>query len=453
MHSPHDMSISRRSLVTLATAAAAGTALGMAGVPARRARAATVHDLQARPCITVFDQAGETALREVGMQVDLATVGDGEHPSYCFAVQNGGADALEVWESYVTVDGGEAWGWAAHTLEAGVSTLYHVYCNNMQTVLSEGEHTASLYINGELVCSATFTVSRAQDWGASLAFPSQEEIQQANAAARAQAPYIAGCLGLQEGLRYTSYSVDFKADAAPAGTYCCLAQWACDLGRLQGRYPDARCDYAGVGGYAGLQHRSQGDWVSILSLWNVYYTDESGATQTLQARLVYPEPDDNPQFGGEGQGVHRIVQYPWREGRWYRMLLQCGTSEAGTTLVDQQVCDLASGQWTRLCCYDTGIEGAALVAPGYFFLENYDPATCGEVRSMEVANVTVTPADGSGAYTVDSAYLSPNGGEPAYSGSYAYGAQGNRFWAITSGVGGDWYGEGRGQAGGWYSVG
>ena len=53
---------------------------------------------------------------------------------------------------------------------------------------------------------------------------------------------------------------------------------------------------------------------------------------------------------------------------------------------------------------------------------------------------------------MQAAWLSPNGGEPAYSGSYAYGSQGNRFWAITSGVGGDWYGNGRGQAGGWYSV-
>ena len=185
----------------------------------------------------------------------------------------------------------------------------------------------------------------------------------------------------------------------------------------------------------------------------MYYTDEQGVTQTIQASLVYPEPDENSQFGGEGTGVHRIVQYPWQEGHWYRMQLRCSTSDAGTTLVDQWICDLESETWTQLCCYDTNIPGATLAAPGFFFLENYDPSTCGEVRTMEVANIQVTPIEDETSYiNVQSVWLSPNGGEPTYSGSYAYGSQGNRFWAITSGVGGDWHGDGRGQAGGWYSV-
>lgn len=450
-------SISRRSLIALATATASGTALGAMGIaaleaPVRKALAATAQDLQARPCVTVFDESTEVALREVGTVVDLSAIVSGEYPSFCFSVFNGAADALDVQEAYVTVDDGEPWGWSAHTIEAGSTVLYHVYSQNMQTVLAEGDHTASLFVNGELVCSSTFTVTQSQDWGSSFPMPSQEEIQQANQAARCQAPYIAGRLGIEDGLRFSSYSIDFKADAAPAGTYFCLAQWAPDLAQLRGVYPDARCDYDSAGGYAGLQHRSQGDWVSILSFWNVYYTDGQGMPQTLQARLVYPEPDANDQFAGEGEGVHRIVEYPWQEGRWYRMLLQCSTSESGTTLVDQWACDLETGVWTRLCCYDTGIAGAALVAPGYFFLENYDTATCGEVRSMEVANIQVTPADGSGVIPVQSTWLSPNGGEPTYSGSYAYGSQGNRFWAITSGVGGDWYANGRGQVGDWFSV-
>ena len=451
-------SVSRRSLIALASATASTAALGMMGAGSlglspKSANAATVQDLTARPCITVFDQATESSLREMGTSVDLASIAGGEYPSYCFVVQNNATDALDVWESYVTVDDSEPWGWTEHTIAAQGGTLYHVYYENMQRVLAEGNHTASLYINGELVCSATFTITCGQSWGDVFPFPSQEEIQQANQEARCQAPYIAGCLGLQDGQRYISYSIDFKADAAPAGTYCCLAQWAPDLTVLRYSYPDAHCDYASVGGYAGLQHRSQGDWVSILSFWNVYYTDEQGATPTIQASLVYPEPDEDSQFGGEGTGVHRIVQYPWQEGRWYRMQLRCSTSDAGTTLVDQWICDPETETWTQLCCYDTNIPGATLAAPGFFFLENYDPSTCGEVRTMEVANIQVTPIEDETSYIdVQSAWLSPNGGEPAYSGSYAYGSQGNRFWAITSGVGGDWYGNGHGQTGGWYSV-
>ena len=450
----NDASISRRSLIALASAAAVGLA-GLEALSARPkgAAAATPQDLTVHPCITVFDEATETSLREVGMLVDLADVGAGEYPSFCFAVRNNATEALDVQEAYVTVDGGEPWGWGPHAIETQGSALYHVYHDNMQQVLSEGEHAATLSINGQDVCSATFTVTRAQNWGASFSLPSRADIDAANAQARCQAPYVAGCLGLPDGLRYISYSIDFKADAAPAGTYYCLVQWGPDLAELRRRYPDARCDYDTVGGYAGLQHRSEGDWVSILSLWDVRYTDEQGAQQTIRARLVYPEPDANADFGGEGTGAHRIVSYPWQEGRWYRMQLRCSTSDAGTTLVDQQVCDLATGTWTRLACYDTGLPGAALTTPGFFFLENYDVSTCGEVRSMEVANVRVTSVeDETQDICVTSAWMGPNGGEPAYSGSYAYGAQGNRFWAITSGVGGDWYGSGRGQASGWYAV-
>ena len=41
---------------------------------------------------------------------------------------------------------------------------------------------------------------------------------------------------------------------------------------------------------------------------------------------------------------------------------------------------------------------------------------------------------------ITSAYVGPNGGTPTYEGSYDFGAIGDRFWMITSGVGGDWYG-------------
>ena len=449
----NDASISRRSLIALASATAVAASLGVAGSDARMARATTLQDVSVRPCIMIFSAASETALREVGMTVDLASVGAGEYPSFFFAVRNNAAEALDVQEAHVTVDGGEPWGWGPHAIEARGSALYHVYYDNMQTVLSEGEHAATLSINGQDICSAAFTVTQAQDWGASFPLPSRADIDAANAEARCQAPYVAGCLGIPDGTRYISYSIDFKADAAPVGTYCCLAQWGPDLAGLRRVYPDARCDYDTVGGYAGLQHRSQGDWVSILSFWDVHYTDETGVTQTLRARLVYPEPNENDSFTGEGTGAHRIVAYPWQEGRWYRMQLRCSTSDAGTTLVDQWICDLTTGEWTRLACYDTGLPEAALITPGFFFLEDYDTSTCGEVRSMEVANIRLTSVeDETQEVDVTSAWLGPNGGEPTYSGSYAYGAQGNRFWAITSGAGGDWYGGGRGQTAGWYSV-
>lgn len=105
-------SVSRRSLIALTSATASTAALGMMGVGAlglspKAADAAAVQDLTARACITVFDQATESSLREVGTSVDLASIASGEYPSYCFVVQNNASDALDVWESYVTVDGSE----------------------------------------------------------------------------------------------------------------------------------------------------------------------------------------------------------------------------------------------------------------------------------------------------------------------------------------------------------
>ena len=82
-------SISRRSLIALATATASGAALGAMGIaaleaPVRKALAATAQDLQARPCVTVFDESTEVALREVGTVVDLSAIASGEYPSFCF---------------------------------------------------------------------------------------------------------------------------------------------------------------------------------------------------------------------------------------------------------------------------------------------------------------------------------------------------------------------------------
>ena len=69
-------SVSRRSLIALVSATASTAALGMMGAGSlglspKSADAATVQDLTARPCITVFDQATESSLREVGTSVDL----------------------------------------------------------------------------------------------------------------------------------------------------------------------------------------------------------------------------------------------------------------------------------------------------------------------------------------------------------------------------------------------
>lgn len=385
---------------------------------------------------------------------DLTSIGEGEFPSFAFSITNAGADTFEFQEMHVTVDGGEPWGWGPFSLEPGQATLAHVYYGNMQRCMSEGTHDVALYVNGAPAAQATLVLTHSQDWGSRLPLPSDEEVAAANAAARCRSPYIFGQFDTSAIGSFSDFSIDFKADAAPLGTYCCLFQWAADLAALQTTFPDAHTE-SNAAGYGGLQVLSNGERVAIMSLWDVYYTDGSGAAQTLRARLVYPEASlDDGSFGGEGQGAHCLVPYDWQPGRWYRMRFSCSTSEqTGTICVDQRVCDLQSGTWTRLCCYDTGVAGACFTGPAFCFLENFDPTSCGDVRCMEVSDVCALSIEDGDWHEVTSAYLGPNGGEPTYSGSYAFGASGGTFWAVTSGVGGDWYGEGRGQAAGWYTAG
>ena len=49
-------------------------------------------------------------------------------------------------------------------------------------------------------------------------------------------------------------------------------------------------------------------------------------------------------------------------------------------------------------------------------------------------------------------YLSCRGGLPKYEGSYNFGSDENGIWMITSGVGGDWYNNGKGKQGAYYAV-
>ena len=54
---------------------------------------------------------------------------------------------------------------------------------------------------------------------------------------------------------------------------------------------------------------------------------------------------------------------------------------------------------------------------------------------------------------INEVYLSSNGGLPTYEGSYNFGIEDGTIWMITSGVGGDWYNNGKGKKADWYTFG
>lgn len=271
------------------------------------------------------------------------------------------------------------------------------------------------------------------DWQREITFPTAEEIAEYDQTSTNRSPYIAAWLKTDGRGRYTQYAIDFKADSLPDYTYCCLANFYLDYPELKEQY--AKVYTEAISGYAGFQHRGPDQTaVGILSFWDLYCEDADGNKTQITPTRVYPEPDDDMTFGNEGEGVHCLKDYDWKQGKWYRMLLQCGVSETtGNTTIEQWVMDLESGQWTYLCKYDIGTKNVAFIGGNAIFLENFGPATSGDVRTMEVKNARILPEGSDQWVSVRSGYFSENFDYP---GSYKYGTCDDTFWMITTGLSG-----------------
>lgn len=294
--------------------------------------------------------------------------------------------------------------------------------------------------------------SRAFPWEKVFPMPAQAQI--ASHRSRCRSPYLAGWLEIPSDVRYTEYKVDFRAAHLPRGTYCCLGNWAMDLSTLEKKYASVRTEYAHVNGYAGFQKIGTGKMVSIMSFWDIFCKDFSGRETVIRAKRLYPDAAiDGDSFWGEGTGARCIAPYPWKENRWYRMHLKCvPAQDTGNTLVEQWATDLETGKKTLLARFDLGFGGSAFRGSIAVFLENFLEKNAGQVRSMEVRRARYRRADTGLWVPVTDVYLASQGGMPNYEGSYRFGVEGERIWMITSGVGGDWFSNGRGQSGTFYKL-
>ena len=290
-------------------------------------------------------------------------------------------------------------------------------------------------------------------WDTVFSIPSKREIVGYRNLNKCRSPYLAGWFLLPAETRYSQYRVDFKADHLPRGTYCCLGNWAMDLSALEKRYGSASTEYW-CHGYAGFQKLQDGRMASIMSFWDITCRTASGKVTVIRPKILYPsEPIGGESFSGEGTGARCIVPFAWEAGHWYRMRLKCIPSNDGRkTFVEQWVSDLETGDRRLLCRYGIDAAGVNLRGSIAFFLENFLPETAGEVRSMEVRNGAYLDADSGQWQSFTSAQVLPEGGLPVYEGSYEFGASGNLVWMITSGVGGDWFGNGKGRKGTVYTL-
>ena len=273
--------------------------------------------------------------------------------------------------------------------------------------------------------------SSRRNWSALMKLPLKEEIAAYNKTSNNRSPYISVWMDTSRVGKFSEIAVDFKADYLPSGTYCSLANFYMDYPALNAKYKKITTD-GHISGYAGFQKLPDSNrYVSILSFWDLYCYDASGRQTTISPWLIYPENKKESRFGGEGTGTHYLRDYPWEAEHWYRFLIQCGNNEAtGNTSVEYWVMDLENKSWTKLSEFDIGTTDCAFTGHVGVFLENFQPSSSGDIRTMEFCNFRVYSQEGEWV-PIESGYFEENYHHP---GSYQYGSDGKCFWIITSGI-------------------
>ncbi|MBE6731606.1 MAG: DUF3472 domain-containing protein [Ruminococcaceae bacterium] len=414
----------------------------------------TVPEISAEGKILVYRKSDDSYVRTLAATAaDLNELGSDEYYSFSMELTYNGKDKFKWTEAYVIVDSGEKWGWGAGEALNHSVINFRIFYVNMQKCMTPGAHTAEWFIDGEKMLTETFFIDESYNWAEKFEMPDSASISNHNASSTCRSPYIAGWFSIPEDTRYTEYSVDFKVDHLPIGTYCCLGNWVMDYSYLESQYASVHTEYVGVSAYAGFQNIYDGSKKAIMSFWDVYCEDYNGNNTTIRAKQIYPEDAQMDSFGGEGTGARALVDYQWESGHWYTMHIRCRVSDTtGNTVVEQWVCDLETGEWTLLTAYDIGFKNSAFKGSIAIFLENYLNEYSGEVRTMTVRNPRYLDVKTNQWRAINEVYLSSNGGLPTYDGSYNFGVEDDTVWMITSGVGGDWFNNGKGKKADWYNL-
>lgn len=227
---------------------------------------------------------------------------------------------------------------------------------------------------------------------------------------------------------FNGFIIDFKADNAAEGTYWALCNWAMDTTCLNGKYNNIN----NGGAYCGLQSRRDGK-KAIMSFWNIECDND-----VITPTLVYPVRDGNTYFSNEGSGANFITDFEWKEGKWYRMFIECyDDPESNHTFVDMWVLEIETGIYTRICCYDTKLEHSYFTGGMSQFMENYDYNSATKVRSFQYANLQVRDVDSNEWTTITDSRLRIDTWWGNKKGDFEFGSTSTNLWGITCGYGDD----------------
>jgi len=393
--------------------------------------------------LDILQRSTHRFLRSCGKSGDLSDLGEDEFFSFSLYIRNSGCRDYHWQLASVQIDGQEPRHWSAGTASAAKRVRLYITHRNMVPFLTTGTHQVVWYLDGREVHRQQFVITQSADWSRRFPIPTQAEIAAYRNPGKHRSPYIGAWLQIPPETRYSEYQIDFRVGHLPIGTYCCLGNWHMDDSALRSRFSSVECGW--VHGYAGFQRIDTGETVSIMSFWDIFCRNAAGRKITLSAKRLYPDQViGGGRFWGEGTGERGTRPFDWEANHWYRMHLKCIPGK-DSTIVEQWVHDLETGTQTMLCRYATVLPDSAFHGNIAVFLENYLWETAGQVRSMEVRNAQYRDAATKQWHPITEVQIDSRGGLPDYEGSYNFGVSGNCAWMITSGVGGDWFHNGKGK--------
>ena len=124
-----------------------------------------------------------------------------------------------------------------------------------------------------------------------------------------------------------------------------------------------------AGGYCGIQHNSATEKRTIFSIWDT--------SPTLHPKVTEADPKTvYGRFGGEGEGGHTHMLWPWKVGETFQFFVQkLPGTEADTTDTRHYLYDRGAGQWLHSATITNpngGKSSVATLGGGMnSFLENF----------------------------------------------------------------------------------
>ena len=208
--------------------------------------------------LDIYSISTKRCLRTCQNKAELSQLGRDEYYSFSLSVQNMTNHVFAWQQACVTVDETATLRWGKGRIPAAGRATLHISYAKMKPLLTPGGHTAVWYFDGREVHREQFLLTRDMDWRAVFPIPTAQEIRGYRNLRNLRSPYLYGWFYPSAPTRYTEYTVDFKADYLPRGTYCCLGNWGFDYSGLKKRGLTELSNGTGVHAYAGFQKIGDG---------------------------------------------------------------------------------------------------------------------------------------------------------------------------------------------------